>query len=57
MDMCFADVTDTDAKEGDEVIVFGPDHPIEILAKAVGTIPYEILTHISGRVPRIFFES
>jgi alanine racemase len=57
MDMCFADVSDIDAKEGDEVIVFGPDHPIEILAKAVGTIPYEILTHISGRVPRIFFES
>jgi Alr-MurF fusion protein len=57
MDMCFADVTDIDAKEGDEVIVFGTEHPIELLSKSLNTIPYEILTHISGRVPRIFFES
>jgi alanine racemase len=57
MDMCFADVTEMDVKEGDEVIVFGPEHPIELLAKSLNTIPYEILTHISGRVPRIFFES
>ena len=55
--MCFADVTEMDVKEGDEVIVFGPEHPIELLAKSLKTIPYEILTHISGRVPRIFFES
>jgi alanine racemase len=57
MDMCFADVTGIDVKEGDDVIVFGPEHPIELLAKSLNTIPYEILTHISGRVPRIFFES
>lgn len=57
MDMCFADVTLADAAEGDEVIIFGPELPIEILAEALGTIPYEILTHISGRVPRVFFEA
>ena len=57
MDMCFADVSGTDAQEADEVIIFGPDLPIELLAKAVGTIPYEILTHISGRVPRVFFDA
>lgn len=57
MDMCFADVSDAEAEEGDEVIIFGPEHPIELLADALHTIPYEILTHISGRVPRIFFEA
>jgi Alr-MurF fusion protein len=57
MDMCFADVTDLNVADGDEAIVFGPDLPIEELANAVGTIPYELLTHISGRVPRVFFEA
>jgi len=57
MDMCFADITHVEAKEGDDVIIFGPEHPIERMAKSIDTIPYEVLTHISGRVPRIFFES
>ena len=57
MDMCFADVTDLNVADGDEAIIFGPDLPIEELANAVGTIPYELLTHISGRVPRVFFEA
>src|SRR6201985_1562711 len=47
MDMCMIDVTDTDAKEGDEVIVFDDRHRIEDLATQIGTIPYEILTNIS----------
>ncbi|MCP4440830.1 MAG: bifunctional UDP-N-acetylmuramoyl-tripeptide:D-alanyl-D-alanine ligase/alanine racemase [Aureispira sp.] len=57
MDMCFVDVTDIDAQEGDEVIIFGELPTIETLARAIGTIPYEILTNISQRVPRVFFEA
>ncbi len=57
MDMCFIDVSHVDVREGDEVILFGPEFPIEFVAEAAGTIPYELLTHISGRVPRIFYDS
>jgi alanine racemase len=57
MDMCFVDVTDIpQAQEGDEVVLFGEGLPIELLAKWLGTIPYEILTMVSGRIPRIFYE-
>jgi alanine racemase len=55
MDMCMLDITDIPAKEGDEVIVFGSDYPVTEMAKAVGTIPYEILTGVSQRVKRVYF--
>ena len=56
MDMCMIDVTDITCNEGDEVIVFGENYPISEIAKAAGTIPYEILTTISRRVKRIYFQ-
>ncbi|MCD4734721.1 MAG: bifunctional UDP-N-acetylmuramoyl-tripeptide:D-alanyl-D-alanine ligase/alanine racemase [Bacteroidales bacterium] len=56
MDMCMADVTEINAGEGDEVIIFGNDYPISEVADAMGTIPYEILTSISHRVKRIYFQ-
>ena len=57
MDMTMLDVTDiADAQEGDEVIVFGVNPRVETLAKAAGTIPYEMLTGISGRVKRVYFQ-
>ena len=43
-------------KEGDEVIVFGPELPVSEMAKWIGTIPYEILTGISQRVKRVYFQ-
>ena len=55
MDMCMVDISDTDVKEGDEVIIFGDDYPVSEVAKQLDTIPYEILTGISGRVKRIYF--
>lgn len=55
MDMCMLDVTGIDAKEGDEVIVFGENPTIKQLADAIDTIPYEILTNISNRVSRVFY--
>lgn len=57
MDMTMIDVTDIPGvKEGDEVIVFGKELPLEQLAEWAGTIPYEIMTGISQRVKRVYFE-
>lgn len=56
MDMFMADVTGLAVQEGDEVIIFGPGLPVEQLAAWAGTIPYEILTGISQRVKRVYFE-
>lgn len=55
MDMCMLDVTDIDCEEGDAVIVFGKEHPIELIAKQTETIAYEVLTGISQRVKRVYF--
>ncbi|MBE9468154.1 MAG: bifunctional UDP-N-acetylmuramoyl-tripeptide:D-alanyl-D-alanine ligase/alanine racemase [Bacteroidetes bacterium] len=55
MDISMIDITDINAKEGDDVIFFGKDYPITELAKQLKTIPYEILTGISNRVKRIYF--
>jgi alanine racemase len=54
MDMCMADVTHIDVKEGDTVIVFGQDLPLTRFAKSIEMIEYEILTGISQRVKRVF---
>ena len=57
MDMFMADVSDVpDAEEGDEVIIFGKQLPVQELAERAGTIPYEIMTGISQRVRRVYFE-
>ena len=42
-------------REGDEVVIFGDGHPVAELAKAIGTIPYEVLTGISRRVKRVYY--
>jgi alanine racemase len=54
MDMIMIDLGNIDAKEGDEVILFGDDYPASILAKKLNTIPYEIISGISERVKRIY---
>jgi alanine racemase len=56
MDMTMIDITHAEAEEGDEVIVFGEKLPITEMAHSIGTIPYEILTSIGGRVKRVFFQ-
>lgn len=56
MDMAFVDLGDVAASEGDEVIIFGNANPIERLAQALGTIPYELLTNVGMRIPRVFFQ-
>jgi alanine racemase len=56
MDMCMIDITGIDAKEGDTVVVFGDENPISSLAESLGTIPYEVLTSVSRRVKRVYFQ-
>jgi alanine racemase len=56
MDMCMIDITDIRATENDEVIVFGEAYPIAEVAKDVGTIPYEVLTNVSRRVKRVYYQ-
>lgn len=56
MDMCMIDVTGTGCKEGDEVVVFETFGQIHNLSAAMHTIPYEVLTSISGRVKRVYVQ-
>lgn len=60
MDLTMIDITDLVnagilVEEGDEVIVFDNLHPVSELAHAIGTIPYEVLSTLSGRVKRIYY--
>ncbi|MFN4147540.1 MAG: bifunctional UDP-N-acetylmuramoyl-tripeptide:D-alanyl-D-alanine ligase/alanine racemase [Runella sp.] len=55
MDMTMVNATGVPVQEGDEVIVFGPQWPLQNLADRIGTIPYEILTGISERVKRVYY--
>lgn len=56
MDMCMIDLTGIDCKEDDTAILFNDDYPVERIAEACNTIPYEILTSISQRVKRIYYQ-
>jgi Alr-MurF fusion protein len=56
MDMTMLDITGIDAHEGDEVIVFGEEPTVTNVAEWAETISYEILTNISQRVKRVYFE-
>lgn len=56
MDMCMLDLSGINCSEGDEVIVFGKEYPITDLAKDMSTISYEVLTNVSRRVKRVYFQ-
>ena len=56
MDVCMIDVTDINCKEGDKAIVFGDELPVTVLADWLDTIPYEILTGVSNRVKRVYYQ-
>lgn len=56
MDMCMIDLTGIECKENDSAILFDENHPVEKIAEACDTIPYEILTSISQRVKRIYYQ-
>lgn len=59
MDQCMVDVTDVpDVKVGDEVIIMGSDGKntisAEDIAKATGTISYEIVCAFGQRLPKVY---
>jgi alanine racemase len=57
MDMTMLDVTAIPGvAEGDEVVVFGAELSVRQLADWCGTIPYEIMTGVSQRVKRVYFQ-
>jgi alanine racemase len=65
MDMCFVDITDLpQCHEGDPVVIFGevdrslPESNTLLQRNAVAadTIPYELLTAVSPRVKRVYFQ-
>jgi alanine racemase len=57
MDMTMIDITGIPGvKEGDEVVVFGKELSVNQLAIWAGTIAYEILTGVSQRVKRVYYQ-
>lgn len=60
MNMFMADVTEVDAREGDEVVLIGEQERESVtaddLAESVGTIAYEVLARLSPRLPRLVIE-
>lgn len=57
MDMLAVDLTDLpQAQLGDAVELWGAQMPIDELAQACGTIGYELLTKVTGRVPRRYVD-
>lgn len=56
MDVCMIDVTDIPCREGDSVEIFGEALPVTVLSDLLGTIPYEVLTSVSNRVKRVYFQ-
>ena len=57
MDVAMIDVTDVpDVHEGDMVEIFGANLPVTVLSNVLDTIPYEVLTAVSGRVKKVYFQ-
>lgn len=60
MDQIVVNIENDSAYNGDEVVLIGSDGNISItveeLAEWAGTIPYEILTNINTRVPRVYLD-
>jgi len=56
MDVAMIDVTDIDCHEGDRVEIFGEHLPVTVLSDVLDTIPYEVLTGVSNRVKRVYFQ-
>ena len=56
MDVAMIDVTDIPCQEGDMVEIFGEQLPVTVLSDALDTIPYEVLTGLSSRVKKIYYQ-
>ena len=57
MDVAMIDVTDIpDVHEGDMVEIFGEHLPASVLSDILDTIPYEVLTSVSNRVKKVYYQ-
>ena len=57
MDVTMIDVTDIpNVHEGDMVEIFGKNLPVTVLSEAIDTIPYEVLTAVSQRVKKVYYQ-
>ena len=54
MDSCIVDLSNTDTKAGDEVIIFGIENTVLSIAKKLDTIPYEIFSTLNRRIKRVY---
>ncbi|GAA8571612.1 alanine racemase [Helicobacter pylori] len=58
MDQCFVKLNDIEAKEGDEVILFGDKsakaNDASEIATLLNTIPYEVISTLSKRLERVY---
>ncbi len=58
MDQFTLDIGNDDIREGDDVVIFGPgthgEPTADDWATACGTIPYEIVTCVGSRIPRVY---
>jgi alanine racemase len=56
MDMIMVDISSVDAKINDTVEIIGQNQPMDVFAKAMDTIPYEVMTGLSRRMHRVYVE-
>ncbi|AEA43145.1 alanine racemase [Fluviicola taffensis] len=56
MDMIMVDISSVDAKINDSVEIIGQNQPMEVFAKSMETIPYEVMTGLSKRMHRVYVE-
>ncbi len=56
MDLIMIDISTIEAKEGDTVEIFGDHIHISEVAEKLNTISYEVLTSVSRRVKRVYFQ-
>ena len=56
MDVAMIDVTDIDCHEGDMVEIFGEHLPVTVLSDVLDTIPYEVMTSVSNRVKKVYYQ-
>ena len=56
MDMIMVDITSVNAKINDTVEIIGQNQAMEVFAKAMETIPYEVMTGLSKRMHRVYVE-
>jgi alanine racemase len=56
MDMIMVDISSVTAKVNDQVEIIGVNQPMEVFAKAMETIPYEVMTGLSRRMHRVYVE-